>query len=476
MKRLVCIALIGIMLLTMAGCGDPMATFESQVKSGDYQKAIETYANKLAGNSVSENTARSFLLDQLEEGLSAYAAGKTSETDFLNIQTTLEHLDGALNVNIAYELDSANDRYLNVNASKDNYARGIGYEADGNTADAIQTLALVVPEDTENYGAAQDKQEELIATYEAELIAAAQEYAAAGEYDTATACLDGGVGVIGLTPKFEACMREFQTQKYQEIIDDAYEAEDYSRLIAQYTMAQSQEMVTISAEMTRKYTESVDLYLEDIYTRAEEAFGENKDYGAAIAVLQDAIAHEVTFETGLDEPLEQRLAYYQEYIPVYLTSLSYTQKAEYIGVGRPEEDDARDVNGTWYDADTVIFPTGGELNSQYATSDEEAYVLYNLNMQYSTLSGVVYRPYSTLSCPGEWEKNTTVMIYGDDVLLYEAPSITQDTYDPLGFTIDVTGVRDLRIVMRGIWNEASEWYGLVNRHPKVCMAEVIVQK
>ena len=47
-------------------------------------------------------------------------------------------------------------------------------------------------------------------------------------------------------------------------------------------------------------------------------------------------------------------------------------------------------------------------------------------MQYSTLIIVVYRPYSTLSCPGEWEKSPTVTIYGDGVLLYEAPSIMQE--------------------------------------------------
>ena len=97
-------------------------------------------------------------------------------------------------------------------------------------------------------------------------------------------------------------------------------------------------------------------------------------------------------------------------------------------------------------------------------------------MQYSTLNIVVYRPYSTLSCPGEWEKSPTVTIYGDGVLLYEAPSIMQDSYDPLNFTIDVTGVWELRNVMRGLWNEPSEWYGLIERHPKVCMAEAIVQK
>lgn len=97
-------------------------------------------------------------------------------------------------------------------------------------------------------------------------------------------------------------------------------------------------------------------------------------------------------------------------------------------------------------------------------------------MQKGTLTGTIYRPYSSLSFTGEWNNGPTVKIYGDDVLLYEAPRITGTTYDPINFEIDVTGVRNLKIVMRGTWRESTGWIGLYNYNPAACMAEVTLQK
>lgn len=120
---------------------------------------------------------------------------------------------------------------------------------------------------------------------------------------------------------------------------------------------------------------------------------------------------------------------------------------------------------------------GGTLASQKATSEDDSYISFYLNSAYNTLTGTVYRPYGTLSCKDVWDGSTTIKIYGDNVLLYEAPNITQETYSPIDFEIDVSGVRELKIVMLGVWTSTEgNWIGQYSRYPKACMANLIVCK
>lgn len=123
----------------------------------------------------------------------------------------------------------------------------------------------------------------------------------------------------------------------------------------------------------------------------------------------------------------------------------------------------------------VIYPSGGTLSSQNSVSEDDSYISYYLNKKYSTLSGTIYRPYGSLSCTYTWSNPSTIKIYGDDVLLYEAPNITQDTYSPIDFEVDVNGVRELKIVMLGVWTE-STWPGQHSKYPKACMANLILSK
>lgn len=213
--------------------------------------------------------------------------------------------------------------------------------------------------------------------------------------------------------------------------------------------------------------------MEDAESKAKEAFGSNKDFETAIDVLKN-LSSQVKEDANVVASINSMIEEYKEYIPIELLSLDYIQKGQYIDVGTYVND--TDVNGNQYDRNSVICPSGGSLNTQYASNDDEAAVLYYLNQEYSTLSGLIYRPYSSLSCDFEWTP-TTVRIYGDDVLIYESPSITQETYDTIKFTADVTGVRTLKIVMRGVWGrETPGWVGLVEYYPKACLTNLMIQK
>lgn len=205
--------------------------------------------------------------------------------------------------------------------------------------------------------------------------------------------------------------------------------------------------------------------------RGKGCLNNGRDYAAAIRVLQ---------LSGLvNDAIDEAIASYQALAPVSLTSLDYIQKAKYIGVGsRISSDSLKDVNGNSYEKSSVICPlyAGGGLNSEVPKSDDDAYVTYYLGAQYSRLTGLIYRTYDSLRAKAEsWtDKKIYVRIYGDDVLLYEAPAITANTYDNIPFDIDVTGVRNLKIVMQGRFKFGTDDYGLYEYVPIVAMTDLIL--
>lgn len=391
------------------------------------------------------------------------------DQEFFNRYTTLEKINDA--TRMIYSLDSVYQQYIYIKASKDNYHSAVEYAAKGNLEGAISNFMYVVPEDVENYDEAQKQLAEAVKSYQKQIIENAKHLAATDSFEDAVACIHEAQYVVGYTTELENCLSDLFIKKYTSSIDSAFNSGDYVTVIREYSNARENSYITISSDMISKYSSSVTKYLDDVCQRAEDAFGDSKDYSAAIRVLQVAIS-EVDVDENVISEIEQRINFYQEYVPIYLTSLEYTQKASYISVGRAYDSDSKDVNGNQYDNNTVIHPTGGELASQVASTDDDAYVLYNLNFKYSTLAGTIYRPYRSLSSENEWNNATSVKIYGDDVLLYEAPNITKDTYDSIKFQIDITGVRNLKIVMRGVWAESTGWVGMYDRNPKVCMAEV----
>lgn len=463
-----------IVLLSTTSCGSKAKSFENQVKTGNYSKAIEIYNDSISGNSNSEYEASSFLENLLDEKWTEYVEGNITDEDFMLIYTTVQKINDE--VSVLPNLEHRYLNYLNMKASKENYSKGLASAQNGDYADAIVSLSAVLSEDQGNYSAAQDKLAEVVDTY----IAEAEQLAESGSFDEAISCIQDVMNYVDDTSSLEDALTDLNTKKVEKAIREAYNQKDYITVFHENAAACDNEYVVISSEMADMYTASTTAYLDDLTKKAEKALGDQKDYASAIEILQSAIA-EVDGDDNLIAEIEEKIANYQEYIPVALTSLEYTQKTDYIAVGAEHSlgEEAKDVNGNQYDEQTVIYPSeiSCTLASWYrGTTEDNAYVLYNLNHEYSSLSGTVYRPYESLSSLNEWEKNTTVKIYGDDVLLYEAPNITKSTYDPIKFEIDVSGVRDLKIVMMGVWTVDSVDFGMIDIFPKVCMGEVYLQK
>lgn len=463
MKKILCMVLTTLVAFSiLAGCESSAdsseapakedVSFETLVKNGDYAKAAELYKEKYAGNSNSENSAKNFLQDYLNEKRSNYAAGNISEQEFVDAYTTLEKLNKELS--LINNLDTVFQQYTRIKKSKESYTQAIAFSDNGDLEKAIKAFSQVVKDDIENYDNAQARLKEATAFYLENAITNAEQLASAGNFDEAVAYIRSAEAVIGTVEELENCLSDLHTRKFESSIKSALSASDYLTVIRVYQEASTNSYVKISSDMSAKYSSSQTNYINDVFERAESAFGNNKDYSAAIQALREAISEVSEFDNMIAE-LEQRIEHYKEYVPIYITSLKCEQQSTFM---RFDINEAVDVNGTRYDGSSTFL--------QSYDNGLEAHVIYNLNFKYTTLTGVLCRPYRTVSHSDFAYERVRIEIYGDDILLYKAPTITKNTYDPIRFAIDVSGVRNLRIVIVHGWDAM----------PLVYISEVMLQK
>ena len=454
--------------------GHKAGKFEEKVRDNDYQGALEVYEKKISGNSKKEVEAAEFLEEYLEAAWQSYLDETMSKTDFDAVLQTVQKIDRKLDI-LGRSLSEIENEYPEVSASKEAYQEGIKALESGDYEVAMTSFAQVSPSDTNNYEVAQDRYEDAAQEYQNSVLEMARNYAASGDIYSAADLVYEAEYRLGATDELEAFLRDAFTSYFSDEIANAYSAGDYLGAIRAYRDAQTNAYVQTTADMSNAYSQSVSQYLADVDRRAAEAFGESKNYEAAISVIRAAIAETSDVEE-LVAQLEAAAEGYRTYIPVPLTSLDPVQHKTYISIGTRRDEIAKDVNGTSYTAEQIIYPSGGSLNGEVSKSEDDAYLLYNLNFQYSTFTAVLYRPYISLSASRGWDENTTVKIYADDVLIYEAPNFNQYTYDNVIINLDVSGVRNLKIVMRGTLKFSSGDYGLYNYYPKVCITDACLQK
>ena len=235
-------------------------------------------------------------------------------------------------------------------------------------------------------------------------------------------------------------------------------------------------------ESSSKYN---DPYLDESYSR-EASYAERKlsDHdNEAYDVLNDIDGAMETKENSNDstlparEPLpsDTKTTANKPISPTPLTSLQFTEM-NFLSIGCDggyQHAYSEDVNGMKYDANTLLFPTNIALVGGLHNESLPNYVTYRLDGQYSQLSGKVYRTSATLESDESW-RDGYVKIYGDGELLYES-NITSNTNESYTISIDISGVNELKIVLEGLLT-CKDRDGLpIIKHPKVCMAEVILE-
>lgn len=410
------------LFIVMNGC-DSQSDFESRIESGNYQSAISIYEQKIQGNSNKEGKAKNFVSQYLKENIDSFARGETDAQTMENIIDRLTKLDDATQI-LNVELGNSLETFTHLSTSKENYARALQHFDEGDYLETIEECKNVYSEDVENYTAAQELAN-----------------SAAGKYE-----------VIMITGVEQDCFDKEFAEAWH-MINVAHEALPDSSLLAE----------TLD-EVRNDYVQ----YTIDV---AKEQFGDEKNYSAAIKTINVALA-----DLGEDESLVSEYNRYAEYVPIYLATLDYDTKGRYIYIGGAYDSIATDVLGNTYVSDYIFYPTGGNLNSEVGTTEDEGAVEYFLNSKYSTLSGTLYLPYQSRAAEAP-TVSSVFKVYGDGTLLYEAPTFIRGTVDPVDFNIDISGVRNLRVVVLGVWTDKNTgWVGWNSRYPMVCAADMMVSK
>ena len=300
-------------------------------------------------------------------------------------------------------------------------------------------------------------------------------------YENAISCLsDAGSTLININPYMDDAALQLIYDKRAELTNEFTETAiaDANNVFSNGTNYEGAISLLTDAynytygDNAMLYTELckyTDAYIENAVAEAQQIYDENRDYEAAASYLRNVIG-----VVGENETLRSEIEKYASYAPVLLTSLDPIQKGKWLSIGTDIKKVYTDVSNNVYDSQTVIAP---KRSSYRDKTEDDSYVSYYLNSEYTTLTGVLYRPYDSLSCTSVWQKTPVIKIYGDGILLYEAPGIDQNTFDPISLNVNVTGVRELKIVNFGVWNgnDSGNIY-FESYHPMVCLAEMYLNK
>ena len=379
----------------------------SYIEAGNAEMAAQEYNRSIDSNYKKESEFTDSLNRYLLDTFEQLNNGEMTRSRADKILSAVD----ALPVSVHYDCQNAINAVETLITSKQSYEDAVQASTLGDYASACTLFGEVNPSDT-NYDSAQKKCVEAYTSAISAVNDSATQMIASGDYAGALQTVRIAMDVWG---------------------NDSTLSELLSLATAQWEA--------------------------EALAQAEAAFGTAKDYEAAIRVLQSS---------GLtSESVNAAIARYQKYVPISLTDMEPT-KMKGLKIGSFYVPDREDVNGHWYAENSII------QSDPYRNENDEnmKYVIFYLGANYSKLSGVIYRPYCSLKLDAsEWKNGTTEKIYGDGVLLYTGPVITQQTYEEYPFEIDVTGVRELKITLSGVGMLRGD-FGIPCYYPMVCMADL----
>ena len=512
-RYFIIIAVISI-LVALSGCTKtkPIEKFKKAVENNNPTDAIEIYKDKLMNNEAAQSEAESFINEYVSRSLSDYGNGAITNKDFENRYKTIETIVMKGDCSIDRPLIEIHNSFETIRVSKDKYIAGEKAYSARDYASAIKHYSRVVPEDTEHYSDAQDKLNNaksdyeanvldlankavesknyveafqvidsaievieteklkdyrvtLCETYESTTIDKAQNLADEGKYEEAFQCLTDAIGTIGNSDKLNSTYSSIYVAQCEAKMKASYDAKDYLSVLKTYVEEERNILLYGASDNIKNYySSSIKEYLADIDSQAESAFGESKDYSAAIQILRSALSdvnnlHIVEITTHLEE----KIAYYQEYVPIILTHDS--AYAEAGDSSKPEQSDdiCTDGFGKMYDSNEVFTDRGGSEDIPRSTT-------FYVSRQYNKLSGTIYVPFCSLKCDPQYPP--IVRICGDnDEILYEFNSFN-GTMEPVNFTVDITGHSFIRVEIDGGWYRGDG----TGRMPCFCVTNLFVAK
>ncbi len=479
MKKNILALLVAVICIITSGCATENRVI-ALIEKEEYAKAQEVYSATIGGSYEKvlelEHSIDAYIADMIDK----YNNGKVSYDEARESIFRIE-------ASGLYDYFLVNDAYMSLQTfyqSKQAYEMGLANMDAGDYESAMTQFSFVNTADT-CYDSACEKAEEAKTAFLNAVIAQAEDAFDDTDYlrgyENAISCLaDAEDKMYDFIIYMDDAAFQLIYDKRAELTNEFTEAaiadakdvfsngENYEGAISLLTDAYNYTYGDDAMLYTElcKYT---DAYIENAVAEAQQIYDENRDYEAAASHLQSVIG-----VVGENETLRSEIEKYASYAPVLLTSLDPIQKGKWLSIGTDIKKVYTDVSNNVYDSQTVIAP---KRSSYRDKTEDDSYVSYYLNSEYTTLTGVLYRPYDSLSCTSVWQKTPVIKIYGDGILLYEAPGIDQNTFDPISLSINVTGVRELKIVNFGVWNgnDSGNIY-FASYHPMVCLAEMYLNK
>lgn len=277
MKRLL-IACLVLCLSLASGCKKSVNNFETLVKDGKYQKAIEAYEKNIQGDSEREQQCYYFLSDYLEENWNDYLNKEISDESFSTIIRTLNNIDTSLLI-ISAKLSEVTNIYQDVCASREVYSTALDLIDREKYKDAINNLKQVSNLDEVTYMSAQNELSNTIDLYVAQTVTESQGMVAVGKYDEAINLIHDTVDVVGDNVELNNICVETYTQKHKANIQECINKNDFLSL--KDYIENSYDASLCNAE------EVANFYMNQIVYRAQE-FLASTDYESAIQLLDNA--------------------------------------------------------------------------------------------------------------------------------------------------------------------------------------------
>ncbi len=458
MKKKILSLVLACCLFLLSGCGS-VGSVMKNIKAGNVDEANQLYLEKIAGNSEKEFDLEDALQTYIEGLYDDLNSGKVSSAEAQAFASTVYSMDMDSSSYTRKILSKLNDLIL----SKQAYEDAMDAVAGEDYLTAYMLLQNVIEEDS-NYETASSKMTEIVNDGMRSLKQEIDDTVAAKEFQKAIDLVNEAISLWGETDFLIDMSVSLPTQWQESNIADAEALRQQGRYAEALEIAaeayNASGAMEIPPAVYEEFSKITDAWTEVIFAQAAEAFGSDRDYEAAIRVLQTC---------GLtDMRIDDEIARYQDYAPKNLLDMKYTRKGSDILLAYTA-DSLKDVNGHNYPKDGAIVP----YDSGYGNSKvEDSYIVYYLGGEYKDLTATLYRPYASLSVlENGWDYGTVAKIYGDGVLLYEGPQITPGTYQEYDISVDVTGVRELKFILFGCGAESSSY-----RVPELGISNITIRK
>lgn len=458
MKKKILSLVLACCLFLLSGCGS-VGSVMKNIKAGNVDEANQLYLEKIAGNSEKEFDLEDALQTYIEGLYDDLNSGKVSSAEAQAFSSTVYSMDMDSSSYTRKILSKLNDLIL----SKQAYEDAMDAVAGEDYLTAYMLLQNVIKEDS-NYETASSKMTEIVNDGMRSLKQEIDDTVAAKEFQKAIDLVNEAISLWGKTDFLIDMSVSLPTQWQESNIADAEALRQQGRYAEALEIAaeayNASGAMEIPPAVYEEFSKITDAWTEVIFAQAAEAFGSDRDYEAAIRVLQTC---------GLtDMRIDDEIARYQDYAPKNLLDMKYTRKGSDILLAYTA-DSLKDVNGHNYPKDGAIVP----YDSGYGNSKvEDSYIVYYLGGEYKDLTATLYRPYASLSVlENGWDYGTVAKIYGDGVLLYEGPQITPGTYQEYDISVDVTGVRELKFILFGCGAESSSY-----RVPELGISNITIRK